>query len=207
VTALWNANAFFAYVFSVVLLGVPLDTRKLGAVLIATAGVLAVVYGGSQNSESSEDEATTEDSSHSAAPLLGNVLTLIASMTYGLYQVLYKKYAALSPDNSSTTTHNGFYQAVADHGDADEAERTYDRQSTLPFGLFPNFLTGSVGLATIIVLGIFIPILDLLGIEEFRAIPDVRTAASIAVIAISGMVFNSGYMVRNQVQPLLRAPN
>ncbi|KAG1749969.1 uncharacterized protein EDB91DRAFT_1327374 [Suillus paluster] len=47
VTAIWNANAFFAYVFSVKLLNLQWGFVRMCAVCLATVGVLTIVYGGS----------------------------------------------------------------------------------------------------------------------------------------------------------------
>jgi drug/metabolite transporter (DMT)-like permease len=187
-------------VFHVKLLGAPLESRKLGAVLLATAGVLAVVYGGSQAGGSDEEISTDLVSPHSSAPLAGDLLTLIASVIYGLYQVLYKKYATLSaPDGHEDLPQDALYQAIPPEAGDVEARRISfhnpDAAYPLPFGFFANFLTGAVGLCTLVVLGAFVPILDMLGIEEFRPVPDLHTAVAIATIGLSGMVFNAGFMV------------
>jgi hypothetical protein len=144
------------------------------------------VYGSARAEESNEEVVAKSGAPEPRAPLLGDILTLIASVLYGLYQVLYKKYAAFSPVTAD------LYQAIPDEAgnSAPVAAAAYPP----PFGLFPNFLTGTVGLYTIIVLGGFVPILHILGIESFR-LPDLRTAGAIAIIALSGMVFNAGYMV------------
>ena len=92
-TAIWNSNAFWAYVISVKVNDHDWEKRKLLSVLIASLGVLMVVYGGEkQESPSSAAEAPTDVPS---APFIGNVLTLLASFSYGLYQVMYKMYATL----------------------------------------------------------------------------------------------------------------
>ena len=64
-----------------------------------------------------------------------------------------------------------------------------------PFGLHPTLLTSLVGLATGTVLWIAFPILDYLDMEPFRLPPNSRVAFGIAGIALSGVVFNSGFMV------------
>jgi drug/metabolite transporter (DMT)-like permease len=200
ITAIWNANAFFAYIFTLHFLGVKWEPRKLGAVILATVGVLAVVYGGSQTEMPEDDPRPKSPSSPATAPFVGDVLTLIASILYGLYQVLYKKYATPSTSQSeSIESHSSQYQAIAvrdAEGDTiEELAHRSESNEALPFGLFANFLTGAVGLSTIIVLGLFIPILNALAIEEFRLVPNMHTAASIAAICMGGMVFNAGFMV------------
>jgi len=76
------------------------EARKLFAVLLATLGVLAVVYGGSRGVNGLEDIQKRSSSAPEPpkAPLIGDLLTLVASIGYGLYQVLYKRYAALPFD-------------------------------------------------------------------------------------------------------------
>ncbi|KAG7099193.1 hypothetical protein E1B28_001060 [Marasmius oreades] len=44
VTAIWNTNTFFAYVISVKVIGLEWEARRLAAVVLATLGVIAVVY-------------------------------------------------------------------------------------------------------------------------------------------------------------------
>ncbi|KAF8274067.1 hypothetical protein EI94DRAFT_1768923 [Lactarius quietus] len=96
VTAIWNTNAFFAYIITVRLFKLKWEFRKILAVLIATFGVLAVVYGDARNPDLSID------STRPKAPLLGDLLTLCAS-------VMYKRYAPCPPIPSSSlaahTTH------------------------------------------------------------------------------------------------------
>lgn len=119
VTAIWNTNAFWAYLLAVWLLdedsdpvanahmsehtslnpsSTPtasskwwkrLEPTKLVAVGMACVGVVVVVYSGR--------EETDEQPSASApsAPLAGVLLTLAASFLYALVQVLYKKYISL----------------------------------------------------------------------------------------------------------------
>jgi drug/metabolite transporter (DMT)-like permease len=191
ITAIWNANAFFAYIFTLHFLGVKWEPRKLGAVILATVGVLAVVYGGSQTEMPEDDPRPKSPSSPATAPFVGDVLTLIASILYGLYQVLYKKYATPSTSQSeSIESHGSQYQAIAVRdAEGDTIEELAHRSES------NDFLTGAVGLSTIIVLGLFIPILNALAIEEFRLVPNMHTAASIAAICMGGMVFNAGFMV------------
>ena len=84
------------------LFGLRWEPRRLASVLLATAGAAAVVYGGSSSSPSGDADASTAQTS--AGPVVGDVLTLIASVVYGVYQVLYKIYAALPTDPSEFDT-------------------------------------------------------------------------------------------------------
>ncbi|TFK30423.1 hypothetical protein FA15DRAFT_662375 [Coprinopsis marcescibilis] len=210
VTAIWNTNAFFAYLISVQLFKLNWEPRKLFAVLLATAGTLAVVYGGVSSSQDPETpDVLTEAASNAPhatfikpkSPLVGNLLTLLASFGYGLYQVLYKIYAALPSDPEVTS--DVLYEQILE----EEEERTDLEQNEAdnlsssgavyppPFGLHPNFLTSIMGLMTFLVLWIPIPILHWTGVETFSLPPNWLTAISIAGIALGGVVFNAGFMI------------
>ncbi|KAH9898357.1 hypothetical protein C8Q73DRAFT_641281 [Cubamyces lactineus] len=206
VTALWNTNAFFAYVFSVLLSGGKWDPGRLVAVVIATAGVLAVVYGGSTSSDDASggthELLNAKTAGRRGAPLVGDLLTLIASIIYGAYQVLYKIYAALPDDPEAQT--DALYSPVASDASAvddieDRAENVLliqeDIVHPLPFGLYPNFLTSAIGICTLLVLWIPVPILDALDIEPFEMPSTVLTYGVICGIALTGAVFNAGFMV------------
>ena len=205
VTAIWNTNAFFAYIITVRLFKLKWEFRKILAVLIATFGVLAVVYGDARipdvppADDHRKAPEVSIDGTKPKAPLLGDLLTLCASVGYGLYQVMYKRYAALPsdpefdpgtaydplPDSEDRPAH-GF-----NGGNIDVDGLTYPP----PFGLHANLLTCGIGLMTFFTLWIMLPILHYSGYERFRLPPDLITTLSIAGIAGSGLVFNGGLMV------------
>ncbi|KAJ3544357.1 hypothetical protein NMY22_g2804 [Coprinellus aureogranulatus] len=208
VTAIWNINAFFAYLISVRLFHLKWEARKLIAVVLATLGTVAVVYGGASQSEGPSEphhESTVNTYLKPTAPLLGNLLTLVASFGYGLYQVLYKIYAALPTDPEVTS--DALYQSIspAEDNGSDESEplarsspSSPSSEEALyppPFGLHPNLLTSLIGVTTFFLLGLIIPVLHMTGVEPFALPPNLKTAASIAGIALGGMVFNAGFMV------------
>ncbi|KAI0639445.1 hypothetical protein C8Q77DRAFT_64115 [Trametes polyzona] len=207
VTALWNTNAFFAYVFTVLLTGGKWDSRRLIAVLIATAGVLAVVYGsstadGAASDASNDSLVAAEPRRARAAPLVGDLLTLAASIIYAAYQVLYKIHAALpdDPEVQSDALYSPIPEAetpVEDAGEHVEGSLLIadDIIHPLPFGLYPNFLTSAIGICTMLVLWIPVPILDVLDIEPFELPKTGITYGVIAGIALTGAVFNAGIMV------------
>ncbi|KAK8073444.1 hypothetical protein PG994_004343 [Apiospora phragmitis] len=87
-TAIYNCSAFFAYAFSVPLLKEKLRIDKSFAVLIAIVGVLIVAYGDSKP----EDAAKGPDTS-SGTRFFGNMIIGAGSILYGLYEVLYKRWA------------------------------------------------------------------------------------------------------------------
>ncbi|KAF9568408.1 hypothetical protein CPC08DRAFT_404065 [Agrocybe pediades] len=205
VTAIWNTNAFFAYIISVKLLKLQWEFRRLLAVVLATLGTVAVVYGGSTASPDTQQgsSATVNASLKPTAPLVGNLLTLIASFGYGLYQVLYKIYAALPSDPEVRAERT--YEEIPDEVVEDENNTSRDRTSfdvnpseavyPPPFGLYPNLVTSLLGLCTCILLWIPIPFLHWSGVEIFRLPSNLLTAASICGIALGGMIFNAGFMV------------
>lgn len=211
VTAIWNTNAFFAYLISVRLFKLKWEVRKLIAVSLATLGTIAVVYGGASASEAdpkpasaSPHDVVTSTTFKPSAPLLGNLLTLIASFGYGLYQVLYKIYAAL-PTDPEVTSDSLYRQLSEDDAEPEETEMGANEHASLsgeedavyppPFGLHPNLLTSVIGLCTFFVLWIPLPILHMTGLEPFALPPNMHTALSIFGIAFGGMVFNAGFMV------------
>jgi hypothetical protein len=210
VNAIWNANAFFAYILTVKVFNLPWERRKLGAVTLATGGVLIVLYGGTtiEHKNVSSSFEPREGDSGPTAPVLGDLLTLVASVGVASYQVLYKKYAAQSTDPEHDATlpapmPSEGYESLANSIDLEdgpherpESDLVQDKAPrSLPFGLFPNFLTSGIGFITFFVLWTLIPVFNWLGIEEFRAPPDAWTALTIAVIALTGVVFNAGLMV------------
>ncbi|KAF5356042.1 hypothetical protein D9756_003748 [Leucocoprinus leucothites] len=205
VTAIWNTNAFFAYLISIKVFGLKWEVRKMVAVVLATAGVALVVYGGVRVEDRDKSEAVLAVSNGPSAPVVGNLLTLIASFGYGLYQVMYKLYGAL-PDDPETKEEADYQSIAEDEEIASERELSRSRSissSALedemvhppPFALHPNLITSLVGVATGVLLWVFLPILDYTGVEIFRLPDDWWTVLSITGIALSGVVFNSGLMI------------
>lgn len=200
VTALWNTNAFFAYIFTVKIFQLKWETRRLMAVLLATFGVIVVVYGGSTSSSAGGDahpESTSTKTIITTAkptfPLLGDLMTLLASLIYGLYQVLYKKYVALPSDPEAIS--DGLYEQVASSEDGPSPEDATETRP-LPFGIYPNLLTSLIGLFTLVILWIPLPILHYYGIETFSLPTNTAVFFTIAGMATAGVLFNAGFMVR-----------
>ncbi len=205
VTALWNTNALFAYVFTVYLFGHKWDARRLLAVLIATAGAAVVVYGDSgSGKKSSESLAAPAVEEGPRAPLIGDLLTLVASLLYAAYQVAYKAYAALPNDPEVVADDMYSPLAVSPDEPIDDLEVGSDAViwshahiiDPLPFGLHPNLLTLGIGICTLLVFWVPIPVLHILGIEPFELPHRDITYAAIGGIVLSGAIFNAGFMVR-----------
>jgi hypothetical protein len=202
VTAIWNTNAFFAYLITVKVFRLKWEPLRLVAVSIATLGVVTVVYGGSTSRPSNKslfDISSVDQPStltRPRAPLVGDLLTLFASVSYGLYQVMYKKYVAL-PSDPEVASERPYAQIPASEEPALH-ESDGDVQNMLyppPFGLHANFLTSSIGLCTLVILWTPIPILHYFGIEPFALPSNGTTVLSIAGIALGGVVFNASFMV------------
>ncbi|KAF4961974.1 hypothetical protein FSARC_9904 [Fusarium sarcochroum] len=157
-TAIYNCSAFFAYVFSVPLLHEPLRLDKSIAVLIAIGGVLVVAYGDTkQGGETESVEAGNR--------FLGNLVIGIGSVLYGLYEVLYKRYAC-PPEGCSPG--RGM--------------------------IFANTFGSLIGLFTLTVLWIPLPIIDFLGIEKFE-IPEASTCWLILLAVLSNATFSGSFLV------------
>ena len=165
------------------------------AVSLATLGVIAVVYGGTTTA--TNKSTTSSFDFKPTAPLLGNLMTLVASFGYGLYQVFYKVYAALPSDPEVVS--EGLYQEISGEdgtiGDYDLGSIQEDVVYPPPFGFHPNLLTSLMGFFTFILLWIPIPFLHYSGAEIFRLPPNFITVLTISGIALGGVVFNSGFMV------------
>jgi drug/metabolite transporter (DMT)-like permease len=173
------------------------EARRLVAVSLATLGVIAVVYGGTTTS--TKNGTTSNFVIKPTAPLLGNLLTLVASFGYGLYQVLYKIYAALPSDPEVVS--DGSYQEISGEDGIGDPDPDHDLRSIQegavyppPFGFHPNLLTSVMGFFTFILLWIPIPILHYSGAEIFRLPPNFFTVLAISGIALGGVVFNAGFM-------------
>ncbi|KAL8709628.1 MAG: hypothetical protein Q9220_005720 [cf. Caloplaca sp. 1 TL-2023] len=90
-TAIYNCSAFFAYAFSIPLLGDKFRFDKAFAVAVAIAGVMIIAYG---------DSKTAGDPDGAENRTVGNIVIGVGSVLYGLYEVMYKKMAC-PPDGIS----------------------------------------------------------------------------------------------------------
>ena len=175
------------------------------AVSLATLGVIAVVYGGTTTPTK---KGTTSDFVFKpTAPLLGNLLTLVASFGYGLYQVLYKIHAALPSDPEVLS--DGLYQEISGEDGIRDSDPDHDLRSIQevavyppPFGFHANLLTSVMGFFTFILLWIPVPFLHYFGAEIFRLPPNFFTVLTISGIALGGVVFNAGFMASSSIPSL-----
>lgn len=94
-TAIYNTSCFFAYAFSIALLGERVVIPKVAAVIFCIAGVSII----SLWKSSGGDSMNFSYLSSSTIPFLGNVVATLGAASYGFYEVFYKKYA--SPPTAS----------------------------------------------------------------------------------------------------------
>ncbi|KAI2618246.1 hypothetical protein GGR54DRAFT_192294 [Hypoxylon sp. NC1633] len=160
-TAIYNCSAFFAYAFSVPLLKEKLRLDKSVAVLIAIAGVLVVAYGDSKESDSGKGEPGTE----AGTRFLGNMIIGAGSILYGLYEVMYKRWAC-PPEGTSAT--RGM--------------------------IFANAFGSCIGSFTLLVLWIPLPVLHILGWETFE-LPTGQAALYLFVSVIMNATFAGSFLV------------
>ncbi|CAK7200197.1 hypothetical protein SEUCBS139899_002888 [Sporothrix eucalyptigena] len=158
-TAIYNCSAFFAYAFSVPLLKEKLRLDKSFAVLVAVAGVLVVAYGDSGSSSPKEGELSGENR------LLGNLIIGGGSVLYGLYEVLYKRFAC-PPDGCSPG--RGM--------------------------IFANTFGSCIGVFTLCVLWIPLPVLHMLGIETF-SLPTGKVAWYLFLSVVMNATFAGSFLV------------
>jgi hypothetical protein len=86
ITAIYNSNAVFAYVLSIYLLrSERWETFKVVSVVFACAGVFVIAYG---------DSSPAPGRVGLGSRLAGNLLALFGSVSYGFYEVWYKKYGS-----------------------------------------------------------------------------------------------------------------
>lgn len=171
-TAIYNCSAFFAYVFSIMLLNDKLRLDKMVSVALAIAGVLIVAYGDQEDPKTPGHSGGStgggppgENNTSFPTRLLGNLVIGIGSVLYGLYEVLYKKYAC-PPEGTSPG--RGM--------------------------IFANAFGSMIGLFTLTILWIPLPILHVTGIERFE-LPSGKAAGLLAVSTLSNAVFSGSFLV------------
>ncbi|KAJ5938057.1 hypothetical protein N7454_004399 [Penicillium verhagenii] len=163
-TAIYNCSAFFAYAFSIPLLKEKLRLDKVFAVGVAIVGVLVVAYGDRPDKKVSKGGTTNADG-EAQSRLLGNVVIGVGSILYGLYEVLYKRFAC-------------------------PPEGTSPGRGTI----FANTFGSLIGAFTLTVLWIPIPIFHYLGWEEFR-FPTGEAGRMLLVSICANATFSGSFLV------------
>ena len=141
------------------------------------------------------------------SPFLGNMLTLAASVGYGLYQVMYNMYAVPPESNPESNTWRRLSLSSVSEEDmsTDTTELVSSGETILPlpFGLYANMLTSGMGVMTLIILWIPLPILHVMSIELFDWPHDSWTLTVVIGIALSAVTFYMSFMVCVLMAPYL----
>lgn len=164
-TAIYNCSAFFAYVFSIMLLNDKLRFDKALSVGLAIIGVLVVAYGDKDDSTPGPGQSNPGAEKGFGTKLLGNIIIGIGSVAYGFYEVLYKRFAC-PPEGCSPG--RGM--------------------------IFANTFGSMIGLFTLTVLWIPLPILHITGLERFE-IPSGKAASLLAISTLSNAIFSGSFLV------------
>jgi len=146
-TAIYNCATFFAAAFSVPILKEKLGWISIIAVVLSIGGTFTIAYG--------DTTAEHAESTIGASRLLGNIIACGGAVAFGLYEVLFKKWACSS--------------------------RPETQESSVPLTLAASALTGFYTLG---VLWIFLPILHIFGVEEF-ALPSLHALLWIIIAVLS----------------------
>lgn len=163
-TAIYNCSAFFAYAFSVPLLKEPLRLDKSMAVMVAIIGVLVLAYGDT-GPESEGENGKPKPGEDIGSRFFGNLVIGIGSVLYGLYEVLYKRWAC-PPDGVSPG------RGV----------------------IFATTFGSCIGLFTLTVLWLPLPVLHVLNIEKFE-IPALSTCWLILFAVLANATFSGSFLV------------
>lgn len=170
-TAIYNCSAFFAYAFAVPLLNEKLRLSKVVAVGIAIVGVLVVAYGDAGTAKHGNKSGggaggpSAPDDSEATNRAIGNLIIGVGSVLYGFYEVLYKR-VACPPEECSPV--RGM--------------------------LFANTFGSMIGMFTLLVLWIPLPILHVTGIESFE-LPTGRAAWMLAISVLCNATFSGSFLV------------
>ncbi|GIZ40924.1 hypothetical protein CKM354_000424400 [Cercospora kikuchii] len=170
-TAIYNCSAFFAYAFAIPILGEKLRWSKVASVVVAIVGVLVVAYGdqahpkGGSKSGGGAGGPSAPDSSAASNRALGNLVIGVGSVLYGFYEVLYKR-VACPPDGCPPN--RGM--------------------------LFANTFGSMIGLFTLTVLWIPIPLLHYTGLETFE-LPSGEASWMLAISVLSNATFSGSFLV------------
>jgi drug/metabolite transporter (DMT)-like permease len=92
-TAIYNCSTFFAMAFSVPILRQKVGWVGMVAVALSIIGTFTIAYG---DTTANSSDKTDEPPAMGASRLFGNVIALIGAVAFGLYEVLFKKWACPS---------------------------------------------------------------------------------------------------------------
>lgn len=159
-TAIYNCGTFFAALFSIPILHERLGRVSMVAVALSIAGTFVIAYGDTTADHTATATATDGDGDLSSrvgtSRLLGNLIACVGAVAFGLYEVVFKKWAGSS-------------QPLAP-------------AASLPMTLAATALLGFYTLSTLWVPLLF---LHVFGIEPI-VLPDVTVMFWIAVAVLTG---------------------
>lgn len=135
------------------------------AVLIAILGVLVVAYGDTGSPDEATSSASGPSDPGAGSRFAGNLIIGVGSVLYGLYEVLYKRYAC-PPEGVSAVRGT----------------------------IFANVFGSCIGFFTLTVLWIPLPFLHWLNIERFE-IPSASTCWLILIAVFCNAIFSGCFLV------------
>ncbi|KXL51569.1 hypothetical protein M433DRAFT_59999 [Acidomyces richmondensis BFW] len=150
-TAIYNCSTFFAAVFSVPILKERIGWFSIIAVALSICGTFTIAYGDTTAKHDPESKIGT-------SRLFGNLIACVGAVAFGLYEVVFKKWACSSQPISP--------------------------QASLPLTLAASALTGIYTFATLWVGLVF---LHLFQIETF-VVPSPYTLLWIIIATLSGSI-------------------
>ncbi|KAM0786391.1 hypothetical protein ACM66B_001859 [Microbotryomycetes sp. NB124-2] len=223
ITAIYNCFAFWAYLLAIRFLGEAPSRSKLVSVVVAIAGVFVIAYGDAWVSSKPEGGEQVEKRDHTSR-LIGNLLAFGGSVSYAWYEVWYKMNVSLpdpeesdaddldddeADESNALLDNNGnddYESSAAPLPSPVSATSSSQMRVSMPppesllnpspdiFLLYSNTFTSLIGLTTLLLFWIPIPIFHWIGWEEFE-LPPTNAWLVILGIVLSGVVFNGGFMV------------
>ena len=149
-TAIYNCSTFFAAAFSVPILKEKLGWISITAVALSIAGTFVIAYG--------DTTAEHADSEIGGSRLIGNLIACIGAVAFGLYEVLFKKWASSS--------------------------RPMDPAASLPLTFAASALTG---IYTFCTMWILLIILHFTGVEPIDP-PSLRVVGWLILAVLAGSI-------------------
>lgn len=155
ISAIYNCSVFFTQTFSMCILRDKFEAQKAVAVGISMFGIILVTYSGSEN--------PTGAFLHENR-LIGDAIMLVGACFYGLYEVLYKRFAC-PPDN---------------------CEPAHTMYFSLAFGSLLGFIT-------LTTLWLAILVLHITKVEIFE-LPSIRVGSLLVLCALANMMLSAAFL-------------
>ncbi|KAG8940269.1 hypothetical protein FRC04_005451 [Tulasnella sp. 424] len=224
VTVLASTNAFWTYIISVLASSYCIGSsgrgehkwefRKLLAVSMASVGVAAVVYGGSNRAEESTSPPKANGGTiHTATAkpvLLGYAFALASALLSATWAVWYDRSVALPQDDEprpptpqssdGVETTYGEYQRLRTDDEqtrlaGDITPPSVPSQS-LPFGLHANFFSWTIGIITFFFFWIPLCLINVLKLgPPVELPPNPKVWVYVGLISVMSLTYNAGSMI------------